>query len=74
MSYDPYTATDDDRSWYRSAVHPHGTVPALVLLDGQPSDGGTRVALESGAICLYLAEKYGQLLPSSGDEILDYYE
>ena len=74
VSYDPYTASEEDRSWYRAAVHPHGTVPALVLLDDRPGDGGTRVALESGAICLYLAERYGQLLPHSGDSILDYYE
>lgn len=33
---------------YRT-VHPHGTVPALVLRDGA-------VLLESSAICLYLAE------------------
>lgn len=33
---------------YRS-VHPHGTLPALVLRDGT-------VLLESSAICLYLAE------------------
>lgn len=31
------------------AVHPHGTLPALVLRDGA-------VLLESSAICLYLAE------------------
>ena len=31
------------------AVHPHGTLPALVLRDGS-------VLLESSAICLYLAD------------------
>ena len=45
---------------YRN-VHPHGTLPALVLRDGT-------VLLESAAICLYLAENLtrldgGTLLP-----------
>ena len=35
---------------YRN-VHPHGTLPALVLRDGS-------VLLESAAICLYLAENF----------------
>ncbi|XP_069123463.1 glutathione S-transferase GstA-like isoform X1 [Argopecten irradians] len=41
---------------YKRDVHPHGTIPALVLEDG-------RTIIESGAICLYLADRYGRLLP-----------
>ena len=41
-------------------VHPHGTLPALVLEDG-------KVILESSAICLYLAETF---LDSNGNSLL----
>lgn len=41
-------------------IHPHGTLPALVLEDG-------KVILESSAICLYLAEVF---LDSNGDNLL----
>lgn len=41
-------------------IHPHGTLPALVLEDG-------KVILESSAICLYLAEAF---LDSNGENLL----
>lgn len=44
---------------YQSRTHPHGTVPALEV-EGQDT------ILESGAICLYLAELYGRCLPVCG--------
>lgn len=44
---------------YRT-VHPLGTIPALVLEGGE-------VLTESGAICLFLAEKYGKLRPADDD-------
>ncbi|KAL3875735.1 hypothetical protein ACJMK2_033656 [Sinanodonta woodiana] len=37
-------------------VHPHGTIPAMKLDD-------ETVIIESGAICLYLADLYGRLVP-----------
>lgn len=41
-------------------IHPHGTLPSLVLEDGS-------VLLESAAICLYLAESF---VDPSGENLL----
>jgi len=60
VPYNPYLASDDERQWYVDSVHPHGTVPAMVVDEGP---NGGRVMLESAAICMYLAELYGHLLP-----------
>ena len=46
------------------AVNPNNKIPAIVDHDGP---GGQRVSVfESGAVLVYLAEKAGKLLPSSG--------
>ncbi|XP_002733258.1 glutathione S-transferase GstA-like [Saccoglossus kowalevskii] len=42
---------------YKREVHPHGTLPALVVDDNH-------TILESAAICMYLADLYGQLVPN----------
>ena len=52
-------------------VHPHGTLPSLVLEDGS-------VLLESSAICLYLAEVFldpqGESLLPDPDHTAEYYK
>ncbi|KAL5018931.1 hypothetical protein ScPMuIL_004653 [Solemya velum] len=56
---DPLSKDKDLVTSYKSKTHPHGTVPALEI-EGQDT------ILESGAICLYLAELYERCLPESG--------
>ena len=72
ISYNPYLASDDEQQWYVDHIHPHGTEPAMVEDDGY-SDDDARVMLESAAICMDLAERYGRLLPQP-DMMPDYFE
>jgi len=52
-------ASEAEMATFKGDVHYHGTVPALQLEDGL-------MLRESGAICLYLAERYGRLAPAIG--------
>ncbi|KAK7507825.1 hypothetical protein BaRGS_00000790 [Batillaria attramentaria] len=54
-----------EREEYRKKVHPHSTIPALEV-EGHPP------ILESGAICLYLADLCGRLAPEPKDRA-EYY-
>lgn len=62
---DPQDPDRKKRETYRRNVHPHGTIPALVV-------EGAGTIIESGAICLYLADLHKQFGPTP-DCQLEYY-
>ena len=55
-----------EREEYRTRVHPNSTIPALEV-EGRPT------MLESAAMCLYLADLCGRLVPEPRDRV-EYYE
>lgn len=68
VHFELYDTRDPDESkvkHYKNTVHPLGTVPALEIEGREP-------LIESGAICMYLAELYQKLLPKK-DNIADYF-
>ncbi len=54
---------DEQFSLEYRKTNPNSKIPALV--DSEGPDGQPIVVFESGAILIYLAEKYGRLLPSA---------
>ncbi|XP_077980770.1 glutathione S-transferase GstA-like [Glandiceps talaboti] len=60
INFDLHKVDSTELEKYRQEVHPHGTLPALVVNDDY-------TVLESGAICMYLADVYGRLVPSRFD-------
>ena len=51
--------------WYKNEINPHGLVPSMVLPDGTHM-------VESAAICMYIADKYGKMLPEPDKEPVYY--
>lgn len=69
VHFELFDTRDPDESkvkHYKNTVHPLGTVPALEIVGREP-------LIESGAICMYLAELYQKLLPKK-DNIADYFK
>ena len=64
FNYEPHTIDirkGESRSEWFAQVAPHGKIP--LLIDPRGKDGSCVTVFESGAILLYLAEKYDELLP-----------
>ncbi|XP_060067180.1 uncharacterized protein LOC132547442 [Ylistrum balloti] len=58
IQMDPSDSDKGKCESYRSTVHPHCTIPALVLED-------EKTIIESGAICLYLADLHKRFSPGA---------
>ena len=65
IEFNPFTATAEEMDWYKNEVNPHGLVPSMVLADGTHM-------IESAAICMYIADKYGKMLPEPEKEPIYY--
>ncbi|XP_063447274.1 uncharacterized protein LOC134726788 [Mytilus trossulus] len=61
IDVDVWDKTSNESKSYTETVHPHTTVPALQYDD--------LTLLESGAICMHLAEKYNSLIPTDLGEL-----
>ncbi|XP_052261845.1 uncharacterized protein LOC127865848 isoform X2 [Dreissena polymorpha] len=60
ITMNPRDPDQEKLAQYRK-IHPHGTIPCLVV-------EGRQAIIESGAICLYLADVYGKLGPEADKE------
>jgi GST-like protein len=64
FNYEPHSIDirkGESRSQWYAQVAPHGKIP--LLIDPCARDGSVVTIFESGAILVYLAEKYDELLP-----------
>ena len=65
IEFNPFSAKEEEMDWYKNEVNPHGLVPSMVLPDGTHM-------VESAAICMYIADKYGKMLPEPDKEPVYY--
>ena len=66
--YDAYKIDISEGDQFGSgfvAINPNSKIPALVDHSGSTDDGEPIAIFESGAILMYLAEKYGKFIPLS---------
>lgn len=66
LAYEPHLidiSNNESKEAAFVSLNPNGRIPAII--DPAGPDGNPTAVWESGAILLYLAEKTGQLIPSS---------